>query len=1404
MTTADRGDVDRPALIASLLAFRGRDGRRAGVGFLVTDDLAVTCAHVLRPLLHLGPEEDPSAEAGVTVELALPAGGVGRPQPVWATVEHWAPERRGGLGDIAVLRLVSPIPGASPAWLTDNTDGVWGHTARTFGFPAGRPDGVWHTGVLRARQANGWLQFEQTPEAAYEISRGFSGAPVWDEVLAAVIGMVVVADTDRRAAFLIPVGRLAEASPPLRQVVDRHSPFPGLVPFQERDASVFFGRDRESTTIERLVLSNDVVAVFGASGCGKSSVVRAGVVPRLREIGFDVAVVRAGKAAGDLTAALTELSQPGLRGEAHREALRETEAGLAEHGLAAHVIEATGGREKRGVVIVVDQLEELLAEYPGAKEDNPAGVVELIFPETPIPDLHVVTTVRADFIEAIGEHPQLRAALRGETYLLPPMAESQLREVVVQPMRTAPGAGYEDGLDEQILDDIGDSPGALPLLAFTLERLWKRRQGGRLNHSAYRELRGIHGALNEHAERARRLCAEDGLEEAMWRLLLKLIRLPPDGRAPVRHSVVGDELDAVQWRAAGLLSEARIVVVGADRVQPDTVELAHEVLITAWPALRERVERNRDFLSWRDQLRQDQQRWVQANRPDDLLPSDTALEQAVLWQHRHSVELSAADLDYLERGRRRRRGQARRRRLIFLSFSLVVAVASALGALFVNEAQTSRTRAAESASRSLAGASNDLRSADPAVSIMLAIGAYRSAPTDQARDTLLQAHLEFQNVEWLLADARSPSRGLSASRDGRVIVGGTMMGRATIFAREADGRSHQQHLPWERELGYALDHFVTPGGERAGYLSANGTLVWFEVGDPVTGLVGVAHRIPGRHLALRDSYPRRVLAASQDGSRVAAITDGELIIWNLDQDAVEADLGSPKGFGVVTSLWFGPDRDTLLVQHTPPGEATRESASAERLSAVDLATGEVRGVVQNFAQVGVSGDGSTAVICGAGDQFNTVDIATAAIRKVAIDRSCAEFAVDRTGRRVAVGYAGTVDVFDIHDDRTSTRLPRLDANSVTDHPSSYVHRELIEADGELFVLVHAPTGAVLLRQPGAGKELWVGAAVEEAIRADRTGATDVPDQDGLVIDRTGSLLADRVTDGRIDIRDLATLEVIGSVQPEPLPDHASPVDEITLKFLDDRLLLTQSYTVLELWDGRSGSRQARVDLADLGIRHGWGLVDPTPAPMVTAHPEPGHVAVADGGTAIRVVDLLTAREVSGFRIETGDEILVASYHPDGRHATVVRPGGAFWEVWQLDPIRRVLGPMPSPCTRCAEFDLVKIGYPGDGRVLVAGGNAIQVYEPGDSQPVERYSLGQEGYFHGVSADGTTVLYSPVGLSSTIKVIKLDRPQQWHEGLCEVLGWREMTVSEQTMITKDLLTGPVCEPPTSGPRSPPNR
>ncbi|MEV1064925.1 trypsin-like peptidase domain-containing protein [Streptomyces sp. NPDC050263] len=578
--------------------FWGADGRVTGSGFLIAERTLCTCAHVVASALGTAETDTSAPAAPVTVDFPL----LTRPSArLRATVTRWSPVRADGGGDMALLSLEEAALGTAPVRFAGGT-AVWDHAFRVLGFPLHTDDhGVWVDGRLRAPVGKGWTSMEARPASGTPpIGRGFSGGPVWDTDQGAVVGMTVAAETGTGAttAYLIPAALLLGLDPSLRP-----SPFRGLEAFREEDAAVFFARRADSERIAEALRTHPFVPVAGASGVGKSSLVRAGVVPLLRSTGHTVTdftgqpdtdpVRTLAEALGEQFPAARDLAGE-LRGTTDR-----TETAVL---LAARILKEAG---PRGHVVLLDQFEETV----GARPADARALLDVLLPMTRAAHptgrrLRVLATLRSASLEELVAGGRAEE-LSGTVQMIAPMTPAQLDEVVRRPVDAIPGVQFQPGLAELIVGDAGDEPGALPLVEFALAELWERQEHGRLTHAAYREIGGVEGALSRYADQQlTQVCkAPGGPDEHVARRLFEQLARPVKGKEYARVARAFDQLPPELRTAAQALAATRLLVITRDSSGRETVALAHEALVRQWSVLRRWLDDSREFLVWREKLR---------------------------------------------------------------------------------------------------------------------------------------------------------------------------------------------------------------------------------------------------------------------------------------------------------------------------------------------------------------------------------------------------------------------------------------------------------------------------------------------------------------------------------------------------------------------------------------------------------------------------------------------------------------------------------------------------------------------------------------------------------------------------------------------------------------------------------
>ncbi|MER5262762.1 trypsin-like peptidase domain-containing protein [Actinosynnema sp. NPDC002837] len=698
----------------AVVRVRSADGGVVGAGFLVASDLVVTCAHVVG-----------SAQTAVRLEFPLVPGIPGG----LARVVEWRPEL-----DVALVRLPAPVPGTAPAPVINLGDG-WHRPVRVFGFPRDNDDGVWLTARLLGPTGAGWVQVE-VDAGGQRVRQGFSGAPVWDDDAGGIVGMAVAAQPRATTAYCLPPSTFLDGVSALVP-----SPYRGLRPFDVGDAAVFHGRKEETERLVEAVARRSLVAVTGPSGVGKSSLVRAGLLPRMTG---PVAILRPEEDVGVadlLAAALLPMLAPGLD-RAERLARERRLAALLEPGRIRAVAD--------DVLLFVDQFEELA-------ELDPDRAVELL---RWVRDARTVVTLRPASLDRLLASEAGRALADG-LFVLAPMTSEQLREAIT----AAPGAWHEPGLVDLVLRDAGGEPGALPLAQFTLDLMWARHHGV-LTVDGYREIGGIAGALSRYADGV--WSDEFADDDAVRRLLVQLARPDVDGRF-VRRSVRVRDLDPALAGVAGRLARTRLVVTGHTLGGEPVVDLAHQALIDHWDRLREWLADARDLRTWQEHLDTRIARWRATERDRGSLLGGAELAQADKWD---TAELTAEQREYLAASRTHRRRSVRRLQTTVAVLTVLLLVVAVLTGLAQRRGDELARQAAQAIARVLAAESISRQHNAPTDALQLALAAYRADPEgEEARAALLKQYPGLAQADRVFADLADENlQGLDLSADGDTVL----------------------------------------------------------------------------------------------------------------------------------------------------------------------------------------------------------------------------------------------------------------------------------------------------------------------------------------------------------------------------------------------------------------------------------------------------------------------------------------------------------------------------------------------------------------------------------------------------------------------------------------------------------
>ena len=675
------------------------------------------------------------------------------------------------------------------------------------------------------------------------------------------------------------------APPPLVSVsgvVD--SPYRGLGAFEEEDAPFFFGREEVATQLlermTRLVAGPGLLVVSGVSGAGKSSLLRAGVLPRIREAGLagspgaaswpclvftpgraplDELALRVGLLAGADAAAVRR----GLDADPGGFALTARQAALAAPpvpggepgGRAAG--RPAGPAGQRRLLLVVDQFEQVFTQCPdegqrqafitalcaaagaGAGRGPGRGAAAL-----------VVLGVRADFEARCANYPELAGAVQ-DRYLVTAMTDRQLRMAITEPAKTA-GSHVDEDLVEVLLAEVRArqpgtaGAGVLPLLSHALDQAWRSKTGPVLTLADYERTGGIEGAVADSAQRAYDALTP-GQQAAARQVFTRLTAVSSEGLDTADRATTAELTEGKNPAEAGEVA-AVLEAFTAERLltlAADSVEISHEVLLTAWPLLRDTwlTETHADRII-RTRLHNTAAEWARQGRDPSYLYAGSLLQAATETAARidanpgRALPLSQAERDFLHTSDRARRRAARwRHGAIAVLAALTLTAVTAFGFAVRNADDANRQAAiadqqrASALSRQLAAESLATDRTDPLTARQLAVAAWRVYPTGQAYSAMATLLAEQQQDGILfVASPQYAVSGVAFSPDGTLLASADTDGTVRLW-NPATGQP--AGLPLPADPGGMVDGVaISPDGTLLASADTDGTVrLW----NPATG-----------------------------------------------------------------------------------------------------------------------------------------------------------------------------------------------------------------------------------------------------------------------------------------------------------------------------------------------------------------------------------------------------------------------------------------------------------------------------------------------------------------------------------------------------------------------------------------
>jgi WD40 repeat protein len=789
--------------------------------------------------------------------------------------------------------------------------------------------------------------------APVQVQAGDGGAPHVDARQA--VGVQVGQD-NTQIVYVYGKGTWSDgvAAPPLVSVAGKvDSPYRGLRAFEERDAPFFFGRETATAEVlKRMSWCRDgtgLLVVSGVSGAGKSSLLRAGVLPQVRGTGLeavpeaaswprllftpgptplDVLAVQVAYLAGIDAAAV----RSGLDDNPARFALTARQAALAQLGGSPGEPDGLppGPLRKQRLLLVVDQFEQVFTQCPDEKQRQAfitalcaAGAAD--GPEQD-PAALIVLGVRADFEARCADFPQLAGAIQAR-YLVTSMTERQLRMAITEPAKRA-GSRIDEDLVDVLLEEVSTrqpgSPGAipgrssasgagiLPLLSHALDQAWRSRAGDVLTLADYERTGGIEGAVADSAQHAYDSLtpAQQATARQIFTRLTATTTDSVDTAERASRAELTEGRDAAQERDVEAVLEAfaseRLLTLAAG-----TVEISHEVVLTSWPLLRDTwlAETHADRVV-RTRLHNAAAEWETRSRDPSYLYSGSLLETAAATTARISADpvryppLSQTERDFVGASERAQTRRIRRRQGIIAFLVVLVVGLAATTFLTIRSNQETASERDKAVAGQLVAESEQLGDTNPVLAKRESLAAWQIDPGNPAARYAMLTAARLPGIG-VLTNGGISVNAVAYSPDGKILATGGGDGIVRLW----DAATQQQ-------IGVPLGTFSAARLIESVAFSPDGQIVAAAGEDGVVRLWDVATQRPIGSPLTGDVSTIYSIAFSPDGDLLAAgHSDGTVQLWDVASGQPMGASLAPHA-GEVLSVAFSPDGATLATAST--------------------------------------------------------------------------------------------------------------------------------------------------------------------------------------------------------------------------------------------------------------------------------------------------------------------------------------------------------------------------------------------------------------------------------------------------------------------------------------------------------